>query len=203
MVRSSLPALREQFTKLKYLVGDSALCTEYILKEAAEKKILVVTRLPDKTDLAKECFAMLDEKKLERVYGRKPDGEEDENCGMWCGIKNYYGTDLKLLLVKNCALRSLKKETVDKRAARELSTLNGRLKKLWTQPCKCRADAEKAVEALKNKLRLCRIDSADYEEVMKNEKQGVREKEKKLKRSLPAARLRQRPPSTRRRLRTR
>ena len=172
MVRSSLPALREQFTKLKYLVGDSALCTEYILKEAAEKKILVVTRLPDKTDLAKECFAMLDEKKLERVYGRKPDGEEDENCGMWCGIKNYYGTDLKLLLVKNCALRSLKKKTVDKRAARELSTLNGRLKKLWTQPCKCRADAEKTVEALKNKLSLCRIDSADYDEVMKNEKPG-------------------------------
>ena len=172
MVRSSLPALREQFTKLKYLVGDSALCTEYILQEAAEKKILVVTRLPDKTDLAKECFAMLDEKKLERVYERKPDGEEDENFGMWCGIKNYYGTDLKLLLVKNYALRSLKKETVDKRAARELSTLNGRLKKLWTQPCKCRADAEKAVEALKNKLSLCRIDSADYEEVKKNEKPG-------------------------------
>ena len=64
----------------------------------------------------------------ERVYERKPDGEEDENCGMWCGIKNY-------------AQRSLKKETVDKRAAKELSTLNGRLKKLRTQPCKCRADA--------------------------------------------------------------
>ena len=77
----------------------------------------------------------------ERVYERKPDGEEDENCGMWCGIKNYYGTDLKLLLVKNYAQRSLKKETVDKRAAKELSTLNGRLKKLRTPPCKCRADA--------------------------------------------------------------
>ena len=109
----------------------------------------------------------------ERVYERKPDGEEDENCGMWCGIKNYYGTDLKLLLVKNYALRSLKKETVDKRAASELKTLNGRLKKLWTQPCKCRADAEKAVEALKNKLRLCRIDGeAGYEEIEKNEKPG-------------------------------
>ena len=192
------------FTKLKYLVGDSALCTEDILKEAAKKNILVVTRLPDKTDLAKKCFALLDEKKLQRIYERKPDGEEDENFGMWCDVDDdYKGTKLRLLLVKNYALRSLKKETVDKRAARELSTLNGRLKKLRTQPCKCRADAEKAVEALKNKLRLCRIDSADYEEVMKNEKQGVREKEKKLKRSLPAARLRQRPPSTRRRLRTR
>jgi len=173
MVRSSLPALREQFTKLKYLVGDSALCTEDILKEAAKKNILVVTRLPDKTDLAKKCFALLDEKKLQRIYERKPDGEEDENFGMWCDVDDdYKGTKLRLLLVKNYALRSLKKETVDKRAARELSTLNGRLKKLRTQPCKCRADAEKAVEALKNKLRLCRIDSADYEEVMKNEKPG-------------------------------
>ena len=105
MVANSLPKLiKEQFASLKYLVGDSALCTDPILKEAAKQKIPVITRLPDKLDLAKDCYALLDKEeyrqKLKRVYEQKPDGEEDENFGLWCGVQDYNGTKLKLLLNK-------------------------------------------------------------------------------------------------------
>ena len=177
MVSNSLPKLiKEQFASLKYLVGDSALCTDPILKAAAEQKIPVITRLPDKLDLAKDCYALLDKEeyrqKLERVYAQKPDGEEDENFGLWCGVQDYNGTRLKLLLIKNCAMRSRKEKTVSKRADKELEKLKAALKKLRTQPCKCRPDAEKAVEALQKKLRFCRIDGIEYKPLTKNAKPG-------------------------------
>jgi transposase len=177
MVSNSLPKLiKEQFASLKYLVGDSALCTDPILKAAAEQKIPVITRLPDKLDLAKDCYALLDKEeyrqKLERVYAQKPDGEEDENFGLWCGVQDYNGTRLKLLLIQNRAMRSRKEKTVSKRADKELEKLKAALKKLRTQPCKCRPDAEKAVEALQKKLRFCRIDVIDYKPLTKNAKPG-------------------------------
>ena len=188
MVTNSLPKLiKEQFASLKYLVGDSALCTDPILKAAAEQNIPVITRLPDKTDLAKDCFALLDKEeyrqKLKHVYEQKPDGEEDENFGLWCGVQDYNGTKLRLLLIKNGAMRSRKEETVKKRADKELEKLKAALKKLRTQPCKCKPDAVKAVEALQKKLRLCRIDDIVYKEIKKNAKPGKPKKgvEKVLK----------------------
>ena len=170
-ISDSMPLLRKQFSELKYLVGDSALCTDPILKKAAKDGILIVTRLPDKTDLAKKCFGMLDENKLKPVYERQAEGEAPE-IGMWCGIQEYYGTKLRLMLVKNTERRASKQKTVEKRANKELASLNSKLKTLWTQPCICMADAEKAVAKLESKLRLCRIDSVEYKEVQKNAKPG-------------------------------
>lgn len=176
-----MPLLKQQFTELKYLVGDSALCTDPILKKAAKQGILIVTRLPDKTDLAKKCFGMLDENQLKPVYEHKAEGEAAE-LGMWCGIQDYYGTNLRLLLVKNTERRESKQKTVEKRANKELASLNSKLRTLWTQPCICMADAQKAVAKLEAKLRLCRIDNVEYKEVQKNAKPGRPQKERNRKR---------------------
>jgi len=187
-VCDSLPALKEQFAELKYLVGDSALCTSEILDAAGRKGLLLVTRLPDKTELAQECFAMKDDKKLAPVFERQPEGE-GLTAGMWCGVRDYKGAKLKLLLVKNEALRQRKEETVRKRAEREKAELEAALKKLRTQPCKCRSDAEKAVAALTKKLRLCRIDGIAYEEVKKNARRGRPRKGEEPEKIISAVRV--------------
>ena len=56
MLTDEWPMLSEQFKDLKYLVGDSAMCTERIMKEAQQKGIHVVTRVPDQYQAVKEIF---------------------------------------------------------------------------------------------------------------------------------------------------
>jgi len=49
-------------------------------------------------------------------------------------------------------LYSTKKRTITKRAEKELEKVNSLLKKLWTQTCKCKADAEQELKKITAKL---------------------------------------------------
>ena len=88
---------------------------------------------------------------------------------MWCGEGKLGDETVKKLLVQNELLYSTKKRTITKRAEKELDKVNSQLKKLWTQPCKCKADAEQELKKITAKLKLVKLTDAGicYEEVQK------------------------------------
>lgn len=169
VVGGDWPLLQEQFNDLRYLVGDSALCTSDILKAAREKGILLVTRVPDKYKFVKDAYLASASEELTKIYEI---GEDDQNYGKWCGSQEIGGIPLKLLLVKNLERRESKEATVRRRAEKELDKLQTALKKMRTQPAKCRADAEKNLNELKAKCRACTITDVEYTEVKKNKRRG-------------------------------
>lgn len=167
-IQKDWPVLRQQLKDLEYIVGDSALCTQEILKQAAEHKIHIVTRAPDKLQLTKECFAMAKEQQLEPL---DPD-DLSGSYGMWCGTRQIGGVDVRLLLISNERTRESKTKTVERRAQKELNTLTRELKKLRTQPAACRADAEKQLNALKARTKLCGIGEAEFREESRHTRRG-------------------------------
>ena len=100
----------------------------------------MVTRIPDKNDEATACRKMLKAHPEELVHVDKNNPEGTK--AMWCGEGKLGDETVKKLLVQNELLYSSKKRTITKRAEKELDKVNSQLKKLWTQPCKCKADAE-------------------------------------------------------------
>ena len=105
MVGGDWPLLQEQFNDLRYLVGDSALCTSDILKAAREKGILLVTRVPDKYKFVKDIYLASASEELTKIYEID---EDDQNYGKWCGSQEIGDVPLKLLLVKNLERRESK-----------------------------------------------------------------------------------------------
>ena len=90
----------------------------------------------------------------------------------WCEDADIDGIRVKLLLVNNEAMRSKKELTIRKHAEKEKEELEAKLKKLFTHPCKCRADAEKSVAELEKKLKYCRLSDISYQEILKQAHKG-------------------------------
>lgn len=90
----------------------------------------------------------------------------------WCEDADIDGIKVKLLLVNNEAMRSKKELTIRKHAEKEKEELEAKLKKLFTHPCKCRADAEKSVAELEKKLKYCRLSDISYQEILKQAHKG-------------------------------
>lgn len=170
-------SIKAQFKDLRYLTGDSALCTSPIAKAAKEHGIKMVTHIPDKNDEATACRKMLKAhpEELVPVDENNPEGTK----AMWCGEGKLGDETVKKLLVQNELLYSTKKRIITKRAEKELDKVNSQLKKLWTQPCKCKADAEQELKKITAKLKLVKLTDAGigYEEVQKYTHKGSHDKD--------------------------
>lgn len=162
------PMIREQFNDLKYLVGDSALCTPDILA-CADRKIFIVTRVPDTYEFVTQMINETKESDLTKVYDTD---EEDQNYGCWGEIQKIGDIPVKVLLIKNLERKESKRETIMRRAEKELSKISAALKELKTHPTACREDAERAVEKLKKSCRACVISDIQYTEIKKHKGKG-------------------------------
>lgn len=164
--------IKSQYKELRYLTGDSTLCTSPIAKEAKVHGIKMVPRIPDKNDEAKACRKLLKAhpELLIPVDKNNPAGTK----AMWCGQGKLGDETVKKLLVQNELLYSTKKRTITKRAEKELEKVNSLLMKLCTQPCKCKADALQAVQKIIAKLQLVKLTDKGvrYEEVQKYSHKG-------------------------------
>lgn len=165
-------SVKTQFKELRYLTGDSALCTSPIAKEAKAHGIRFVTRIPDKNNEVAACKEML--KSNPELLLPVDELNSDGTKAMWCGEGKIGDEIVKKLLVQNELLYTTKKRTITKKAEKELESVNSLLKKLCTQPCKCRADAEQAVSKIIAKLQLVKLtdDGVCYEEVKKYTHKG-------------------------------
>ena len=178
VVRDNLPLVREQFKDLRYLTGDSALCTGKILSDAGMQKIYIVTRVPDKVAFVKELYKNTPLSEMERI---DPNDPECRTLGKWCGTQQIDGNTVKLLLINNQALRSQKLQTIEKQAEKELATTEATLKKLSTKPSKCEPDARKAISELEKKLKYCDLSNIVYTPVEKAPHRGrLKEGESKI-----------------------
>lgn len=168
VVLESWQLLKQQFSDLKYLVGDSALCTGAIAKTISEQNLLFVTRVPDGNLIARQCFEKAKTATLEDVDPEVPNGSK----GLWCGTGKVGDTEVRLLLINNESLRTTKEKTVRKHAQKEQEELTKKLTKLCTSPCKCMKDAQKQVAELQDKLKLCDITGLSFEEIKGYPKRG-------------------------------
>lgn len=175
VVLESWKLIKEQFNDLKYLVGDSALCTGEIAKNLVAQGIKFVTRVPDSNLTARACFDAAKGATFEEIDPLEPNGSK----GLWCQNGKIGEQEVKLLLVNNENLRSIKETTITKHAKKELDELQKKLKKLETNPCKCQKDAEKQITELQNKLKLCKLDDISYEDVQGYPKRGKPAKDAK------------------------
>ena len=160
--------IKEQFSELEYLVGDSALCTAANFADAAEQNIKLVTRVPDKTETAARCFEMFEPEKMEPIF----EGDENSPEGRWCEDGSIGEQKVKLLLVSNGALKEQKSQTIRKQAQTELEKIRSAIKKMQTQPAICKADAEKNFSKLVGKVKFCKVGEPSYEEVFKQARRG-------------------------------
>lgn len=172
VIQAYWESIKSQFRDLRYLTGDSALCTSDIVKVAKEHNINFVTRIPDKNNEAAACRKMLVEhpELLVPVDDKNPDGTK----AMWCAEGKLGEETIKKLLVQNELQYPTKKRTITKKAEKELESVNAKLRKLCTEPCKCMADAQQAVQKIVEKLKLVRLSDAgiSYEEVKKYPHKG-------------------------------
>ena len=112
---------------MRYLVGDSALCTSEIAMTATRNGIYFVSRILDKNGEAVSCFEKLkaSPESLVPVDKDTPDGPK----GMWCGEGVIGKKKVRKLLVQNELLTGRKTETVNKKAEKELESVLKALKK--------------------------------------------------------------------------
>lgn len=173
-IENCLPWLKKQYSELKYFTGDSALCTPDILDSLAKQGIFAITRVPDKYNFIKDIYAEAANLKDEDFVDIYPLEDEVHKGvkGKWVGTGKVGNTELKLLLVKNTNREAQKTDTINTRAAKEKKSLEQQIKKLSTQPRKCRGDAEGEMNKIIKKLKLCKVTDIRYEEVMVRAKAG-------------------------------
>ena len=168
VVRTRIPILKEQYRELKYLVGDSALCTAASFKATENKDYFLVTRVPDTQGQVKRCMAEIRKEELIPIF---PDDLKSP-LGKWVDEFDIDGVKVKALLVNNEELRGQKEKTVRKHAEKKLERLTSKLKKLRTQPLSTREDAEKQVNKIIAGAKHCTVSDVCYEEVTKNANKG-------------------------------
>ena len=173
VARYGIPILKEQYRDLKYLVGDSALCTPDSFREAKNKGFNIITRIPDTYNLVKDSVGS-DTADMFPIFPN----DENSPLGKWIEDANIDGIPVKALLVRNDALIGTKTETVNRQAQKELKRLESKLKKLRTQPMSTKKDAVKQVEKLIKAAKLCIISDIQYEEVVKQVSKGRPSKNK-------------------------
>lgn len=113
---------------MRYLVGDSALCTSEIAMTAARNGIYFVSRIPDKNGEAASCFEKLKASPQSLVPVDKDDADSPKS--MWCGEGVIGKQKVRKLLVQNELLTGRKTETVNKKAEKELEAVLKALKSL-------------------------------------------------------------------------
>lgn len=162
--------VRKQFRELRYIVGYSTFCTSDIANADAEQGIWFVTRIFDRNGEAATCIAeaAAHPEKLEPVDPEDPSSPRV----MWSGNGMIGDQKIIKLTVRNEILKSRKRESVGKRARKELEELNKLITKLRTRSCKCKPFAEKRVAELEEKLKFCVIFNVQYEKIIGYDRRG-------------------------------
>lgn len=157
--------VRKQFRELRYIVGYSTFCTSDIANADAEQGIWFLTRIPDRNGEAATCIAeaAAHPEKLEPVDPEDPSSPRV----MWSGNGMIGDQKIIKLTVRNEILKSRKRESVGKRARKELEELNKLITKLRTRPY-----AEKRVAELEEKLKFCVISNVQYEKIIGYDRRG-------------------------------
>lgn len=144
---ANLSVSKEDF----YYIADSALFSKENLDLSAERKIKLITRMPDSTLIAKEsikeainAFSDLSVITLKNTKGEAIYRILEKNC-------NYKGHDLKLCVCYSESLKATKGKTIVKAVAKEAENINKISKTLAKREFACEEDANIEIQKLKSK----------------------------------------------------
>lgn len=150
MAESLLTPLIKEFDAIRYVIGDSALCTRNSFDAVMRHGRFVITRVPDTFVVVRDMIKTIDEKELEAL---DPDMAPEGQPKVFKKQAMLFGHAASLVLVHNPNLSDQKKETLMRHAQKEMRTLTDQLKKRF----KCEADALAHVEDLKKQCKYCHI----------------------------------------------
>ena len=156
--------IKRQYKELSYFVGDSAECTADIFDKVRETGVHCVTRVPDNLTVAQQCFAYAKQHQDE-FEQLEHEPRNDSYSALWAPDCTLLGHKVKLLVVRNNALRTTKDKSIRKAAIKEQQQLDKQLKKLRTRPARCMSDAEKNLNEIKA---TCKLTTVVVDEIVPN-----------------------------------
>lgn len=135
-----------------YYIADSALFTSENLEKAKKRELKLITRMPDTTNLAKQCIRKaIDCKDNMKSFDLKNSKGETSEYFLLEKECTYENTPLKVVVCYSKNLEATKKRTIDKQIIKEKEVLL-KLEKTYLKRCfACEEDATAEISKLLNK----------------------------------------------------
>jgi transposase len=152
----------------KYLIADSALCTDDIISDLYENNILFITRCPRKIKELQKLIAATDKSEYQSIKPKYTGVIKDFN---------FFGKPTKLLLVKSEDALKRTAKGIDAHVKREAEKLLKEFQQLKKIEFACKKDALAAYSKLNKGF--------DYVELPEITEEGIEEKVKKVGRGRP------------------
>ena len=133
-------------------VADSAAMTQETLKQVQAAKAYLLTRAPNHLKVVKEALQLAEAP--ETVWSAPFQCTEKTGATYRCfeTSADYYGHDIRLIIVESNALNKKKEHTVTKRVASEAEAIT-HVQKQWSKTVfHCEADAQQALEVAEKEL---------------------------------------------------
>ena len=179
-MEADLSKILKEYPFLRYVIFDSAGCTERMIRALTSCGVHLITRVPDKNKQVKLVLKRCEEQQIELTKLKvRYCGEEREIEVATLGMKPLTAKEdspeISMMLVKAEAMRDQKVELIKGRAQAEKLALEASIKVMAPSDhpaFACEADARKAFDALAATAKLCHVSAPTIEEVRKHKKAG-------------------------------
>ena len=179
-IEADLNEILKEYPFLRYIVFDSAGCTDRMIRALNSCGVHLISRVADKNKQVKSVLEMCAEQKINLTKLKvQYCGEEREIEVAELGMKPLTAKEdspkLFMMLVKAEAMRDQKVALIQGRATDEKQTLEASLKGMAPSDhpaFACEADARKAFNAVAGAAKLCKVSDPTIEEVRKHKKAG-------------------------------
>ena len=145
--------LRERFESAAnefFYIADSAAFTKEFLEKAQRLEVKVITRMPDQIKETKAAieYAATNLESMTRI--EIPTSTKPAVYRIAESSCSYYDAPLKMAVCYSENLESTKRQTIDKRVAKELDVLEKLIKRIEKRSFACREDAQLEIEKLRS-----------------------------------------------------
>lgn len=149
VAKRALPSIAEMYDDLKYLVCDSAGCTQNCFEAVLNANLHIITRVPDGRKLCRSCMSELSVEQMQFVDPNEPEGMR------YAPVSNelYEGIKVRGYVYFNPALKSTKSATITRAADDELA----RVRKELNRKFKCEQDAKAHFDKVVSKTKLVSV----------------------------------------------
>lgn len=135
-------------------VADSAAMTQDTLKQVKAAQAHLLTRAPNQLKIVKDALKLAEQPKTEWTAPFQSTEKTGATYRCFETSANYYGHDVRLIVVESSALDKRKEHTLAKRVAAEAEKIAQVEKQYRKKPYHCEADAKQALIACEKELAL-------------------------------------------------
>ena len=129
-----------------HYIADSALFTSQNLKKAESRHIKLITRMPETTNLAKDCIreALIHKDEMKKIEIKTA---QDKVVEYFISEKycTYENTELKCAICYSTTLEGVKKKNIERQVEKEIEAVEKLSKAYSKRPFACEEDANKEI----------------------------------------------------------